>query len=167
MEAGRGIGIGAPEPFEPSFQNSRRLSAIFAADITLPDEIASGNGIDVPNQRILRDIYWKGSFAINSLLGWEERVLTQTLHPAVFQHGKIFAGGSFWKRFDQVANGVATGEVVNYNLECLPGDPEVRAVSYPDDNELISGRISSSSSCITGTLPSNWYMRHHQDHRPE
>jgi hypothetical protein len=67
------------------------------------------------------------------LLGWEERVRTENLHPEVYQDGKIFAGGSFWKRFDQVENGVATGEVVNYNLDCLPGDPEVHTALYPDD----------------------------------
>ena len=48
--------------------------------------------------------------------------------------GKIFAGGSFWKRFDQVAEGIATGYVVNYELAALPGLPQVRQVEYPDDN---------------------------------
>jgi hypothetical protein len=115
---------------------AKDLQAILLNTQTLPIEDLVNTGatrIDVANQRIFRDIYWKGSFATDSLLGWEERVLTQSLHPAVFQHGKIFAGGSFWKRFDQVANGVATGEVVNYDLVCLPGDPEVRTVPYPDD----------------------------------
>ena len=51
---------------------------------------------------------------------------TENLHPEIYQHAKIFAGGSFWKRFDQVENGVATGQLVNYNIEWLPGDPEVR-----------------------------------------
>ena len=48
--------------------------------------------------------------------------------------GKIFAGGSFWKRFEAVQNGVAKGYVVNYELAALPGLPEVRTVQYPDDN---------------------------------
>src|SRR5438876_936748 len=64
----------------------------------------------------------------------DRRVRTENLHPEVYKHGKIFAGGSFWKRFDKVENGVATGEVVNYNIESLPGDPEVRAASYPDNH---------------------------------
>ena len=50
-----------------------------------------------------------------------------------YQRDKIFAAGRFWKRFDRVENGVATGEVVNYNIEWLPGYPEVRSVPYPDD----------------------------------
>ncbi len=115
---------------------TRDLQAILRSSQTLPIENLVNTGtvrIDVPNQRIFRDIYWKGSFAADSLLGWEQRVRTENLHPEVYQHGKIFAGGSFWKRFDKVENGVATGQVVNYTMEWLPGDPEVRTVSYPDD----------------------------------
>ena len=115
---------------------AKELQGILRSVQTLPIEHLVNTGkirIDVPNQRIFRDIYWKGSFAEDSLLGWEERVRTENLHPEVLQHGKIFAGGSFWKRFDKVENGVATGEVVNYNIEWLPGDPEVRAVSYPNN----------------------------------
>jgi hypothetical protein len=115
---------------------TRDLQGILRTSQTLPIENLVNTGavrIDVANQRIFRDIYWKGSFAADSLLGGEERVRTENLHPEVYQHGKIFAGGSFWKRFDKVENGVATGEVVNYNIEWLPGDPEVRTVSYPDD----------------------------------
>jgi hypothetical protein len=116
---------------------SKELQRILRSLQTLPIEHLVNTGevrIDIPNQRVFRDIYWKGSFAKDSLLGWEERVRTENLHPEVFQHGKTFAGGSFWKRFDKVADGVATGEVVNYNIESLHGDPEVRAVSYPDDH---------------------------------
>jgi hypothetical protein len=115
---------------------TKDLQAILLGSQTLPIEELVNTGavrIDVLNQRIFRDIYWKGSFATDSVLGWEERVRTETLHPEIHQHGKIFAGGSFWKRFDKVENGVATGEVVNYNIKWLPGDPEVRTVSYPDD----------------------------------
>jgi len=57
---------------------------------------------------------------------------TESLHPEFYEHGRIFAGGSFWKRFHRVESGVATGEVVNYDIQWLPGDPEVRAVPYPD-----------------------------------
>lgn len=115
---------------------TRDLQAILRSSQTLPIENLVNTGtvrIDVSNRRIFRDIYWKGSFAADSLLGWEERVRTENLHPEVYQRGKIFAGGSFWKRFDKVENGVATGQVVNYNIEWLPGDPEVRTVSYPDN----------------------------------
>ena len=112
------------------------LQAILRRSSTLPIENLINTGavrIDFAKQRIFRDIYWKGSFAADGLLGWEERVQTEQLHPEVYQRGEIFAGGSFWKRFDKVEAGVATGEVVNYNIEWLPGDPEVHAVPYPDD----------------------------------
>lgn len=115
---------------------TKELQAILRSTQTLPIEALLNTGalrVDFAEQRIFRDIYWKGSFAADSVLGWEERVRTKTLHPEIHEHGKIFAGGSFWKRFDKVENGVATGEVVNYNIEWLPGDPEVRAVPYPDD----------------------------------
>jgi len=127
---------GADTPDFFSTLPAKDLQAILRSRTTLPIENLLNTGtvrIDLANQRIFRDIYWKGSFAADSLLGWEERVRTKALHPEVYEHGKIFAGGSFWKRFDKVENGVATGEVVNYNIQWLPGDPEVRAVEYPDD----------------------------------
>jgi len=114
---------------------TRDLQAILRSTQTLPIESLVNTGevrIDAANQRVFRDIYWKGSFAADSLLGWEERMRSESLHPEVYEHGRIFAGGSFWKRFDRVESGVATGEVVNYDIQWLPGDPEVRAVPYPD-----------------------------------
>jgi hypothetical protein len=84
-------------------------------------------------RRIFRDIFWKGSFASDTLLGWEERVRTASVAGAA-SAGAVFAGGSFWKRFDRIEGGRATGHVVNYDLEFLPGDPEVREIEYPDNN---------------------------------
>ena len=55
------------------------LQAILRSTDTLPMENIVNTGavrIDVPNQRIFRDIYWKGSFAADSLLGWEEKTRT-------------------------------------------------------------------------------------------
>jgi hypothetical protein len=127
---------GADTPDFYSTLSTKDLQAILRSAQTLSIENLINTGavrIDFAKERIFRDIYWKGSFAADSILGWEELVRTQKLHPEVYEHGKIFAGGSFWKRFDKVENGVATGEVVNYNIEWLPGDPEVRAVPYPDD----------------------------------
>ena len=115
---------------------TQELQNILRSVPTLPIEHLVNTGkvrVDLPNRRIFRDIYWKGSFAQDSLLGWEERVRTESLHPEISEHDRIFAGGSFWKRFDKVADGVATGEVVNYNIAWLPGDPVVSAVAYPDD----------------------------------
>ncbi len=126
---------GADTPDFFSTLPTKDLQNILRSTQTLPIEHLLNTGavrIDVTNQRIFRDIYWKGSFAADSLLGWEERARTELQHPEVFEHGKIFAGGSFWKRFDKVENGVATGQVVNYEIAALPGDPEVRTVSYPD-----------------------------------
>ncbi len=89
---------------------------------------------DFDKKRIFRDSFWKGSFAEDSLLGWEERVRNSVLGDKGVPAGEIFAGGSFWKRFDKVQNGVATGYVVNYEINQLPGEPEVRQIAYPDDN---------------------------------
>ena len=90
--------------------------------------------VDAPHRRINRDLFWKGSFAKDGLLGWEERVRNAGMAADAAKIGQFFAGGSFWKRFDQVQNGVATGKVVNYDLTAIPGDPEVRAISYPNDD---------------------------------
>jgi cholesterol oxidase len=90
--------------------------------------------IDWEKQRIFRDSFWKGSFAEDSLLGWEEKVRTSILGAGGEAAGRIFAGGSFWKRFDKVESGVATGYVVNYEIAALPGLPQVRQIDYSDDN---------------------------------
>jgi cholesterol oxidase len=89
--------------------------------------------IDYDQGRIFHDSFWKGSFADDSLLGWEEKVRGSVLGSSAESVGSIFAGGSFWKRFDSVQSGVAKGYVVNYELQALPGLPEVRQVAYPDD----------------------------------
>ncbi|MSV29261.1 MAG: GMC family oxidoreductase [Bryobacterales bacterium] len=90
--------------------------------------------VDVANRRIHRDLFWKGSFAKDSLLGLEERVRNAALGGDAAKAGALFTAGAFWKRFDRVRDGVATGRVVNYDLDAIPGDPEVRAISYPDNN---------------------------------
>jgi len=89
--------------------------------------------VDYEKRRIFRDSFWKGSFAEDTLLGWEERVRTTALGGGAEKTGAAFAGGSFWKRFDRLENGVAAGHVVNYELAWLPGKPEVRQVEYPND----------------------------------
>ena len=89
--------------------------------------------IDYEQRRIFRDSFWKGSFAADSLLGWEEKLRGRILSPGAEEMGRIFAGGSFWKQFGSIQNGVAKGYVVNYELKALPGLPEVRQVPYPDD----------------------------------
>ena len=89
--------------------------------------------IDYGQRRIFHDSFWKGSFAEDSLLGWEEKLRGRVLGSGAEAAGRIFAGGSFWKRFDGAQAGVAKGYVVNYELRALPGLPEVRQVAYPDD----------------------------------
>jgi hypothetical protein len=89
---------------------------------------------DFQKKRIFRDSFWKGSFAEDTLLGWEERIRNSVLGDKGVPAGQIFAGGSFWKRFDKVQNGVATGYVVNYEIHELPALPQVRELPYPDDN---------------------------------
>ena len=89
--------------------------------------------VDYDQGRIFHDSFWKGSFAEDSLVGWEEKLRGNILGAGAVEIGRIFAGGSFWKRFDGLRDGVARGYVVNYELQALPGLPEVRQISYPDD----------------------------------
>ena len=88
---------------------------------------------DLAAGRIFRDVFWKGSFAADTLLGWEERLREWLGGSRPQDVGDLVAGGSFWKRFDRVEDGVAYGHVVNYELHQLPGKPEVRTVNYPND----------------------------------
>jgi hypothetical protein len=128
---------GADTPDYFSTQPSNELQAILRNTQTLGIEHLANTGavtIDFAQQRIFRDSFWKGSFAKDTLIGWEERVRDAVLDPGAAAAGRIFAGGAFWKRFNPVQNGVATGYVVNYEISALPGLPEVRMVKYPDDN---------------------------------
>jgi hypothetical protein len=128
---------GADTPDYFSTRPTTDLQAILRDSPTLPLEALRNTGavsMDLANGRIARDIFWKGSFARDSLVGWEERVRLAALGDRAKAGGAAFAPGAFWKRFDKIEGGVATGHVVNYDIDALPGDPEVRAVAYPDDN---------------------------------
>ena len=83
--------------------------------------------VDYAHRRIWRDSYWKGSFAKDTVMGWEERLIT-TIRPGA----PDYAGGRFFKRFDTLQGGEAVGFVVNYGLHSLPGRPVARQVRYPD-----------------------------------
>ncbi|MGH9629457.1 MAG: hypothetical protein ACRD7E_14140, partial [Bryobacteraceae bacterium] len=76
----------------------------------------------------------KGSFAGDTPLGWEEKIRNSIFGAGGVKNASIYTGGSFWKRFDRIENGVAFGHVVNYELDFIPGKPEVRRVQYPDAN---------------------------------
>ena len=131
------VARGASTPDFFSTQSSAELQKIMRDTPTLGMEKLANTGavtVDFARQRIFRDSFWKGSFAKDTLIGWEERVRDAVLGNDASAAGKTFAGGSFWKRMDKAENGVAKGYVVNYELAALPGLPEVRMVQYPDDN---------------------------------
>lgn len=137
LDVKREVLRGATMPDYFSTRATTDLQAILHDTPTLPLEKLLNSGaadIDIPNHRINHDIFWKGSFAKDNLLGWEERVRNARLAQDAAMAGQFFAGGSFWKRFDRVQNGTATGKVVNYDLDAIPGDPTVQMVAYPDDN---------------------------------
>ncbi len=128
-------GADAPDFF--STRPTAELQAILRDSPGLPLQTLVNTGevrIDFDKKRIFRDSFWKGSFARDSVLGWEERVRTAGLGGAAAKSGAAFAGGSFWKRFDRVEDGRAIGHVVNYELHSLPGKPEVREVPYPNND---------------------------------
>lgn len=127
-------GAGTPDYF--STRPTADLQAVLRDTPGLALEQLVNTGavrIDYDQGRIFHDSFWKGSFAEDSLLGWEEKIRGRVLGAGAPEMGRIFAGGSFWKRFDTAQNGVAKGYVVNYEIQALPGLPEVRQVAYPDD----------------------------------
>jgi len=121
-------------PYPPDFLSTlptRELHARMRAAESHPLPSLLNRGavtVDDVGRRIWRDTFWKGSFAKDTLLGWEERLLTP-----VRSEGAQYTGGRFWKRFDEIRDDVAYGYVVNYGLAFLPGLPVVREVAYPDD----------------------------------
>ncbi len=127
---------GAAEPDFFSTRPTAELQAILRDTPSRPIEELLNTGavrIDFERRRVFRDSFWKGSFAQDTLLGWQERLLQPGRGADEKTAGAAFAPGAFWKRFDNVENGVATGHVVNYEIAALPGKPEVRAVDYPDN----------------------------------
>lgn len=128
---------GAETPDYFSTRPTPELQAILRESPTLPLPTLLNRGavrVDYDKGRIFRDSFWKGSFAKDTLLGWEERIRTGGLAAIFEQTAGRYTGGSFWKRFDTIQNNQATGHVVNYELDLLPGKPVVRAVKYPDNN---------------------------------
>jgi len=128
---------GADTPDYFSTETSADLQRILRDTPALPmKDILNAGAVrfDFEKRRVFRDSFWKGSFAKDSLLGWEERVRNAALGNDAQKLGSIYTGGSFWKRFDSIKDGVGTGEVVNYELAFLPGHSELREVEYPDDN---------------------------------
>jgi cholesterol oxidase len=120
-----------------STRPSPELQAVMRETPTRPLETLINRGtvqIDYANRRILRDSFWKGSFAQDSLLGWEERLRGAALTLGTKPAADRYTGGSFWKRFDEISDGILSGYVVNYEVEFLPGMPMVSRVRYPDDN---------------------------------
>jgi hypothetical protein len=106
------------------------LQKILKDTPTLPLEQLLNRGgtrIDYEGRRIWRDCFWKGTFARDNLLGWEECVAS-----AKDGDSGRFTGGRFWKRFTTINGDCLQGYVVNYNLRFLPGKPVVRTVIYPD-----------------------------------
>jgi hypothetical protein len=135
-DVGAAILRGAEEPDYFTTRPAAELQAILRDAPGKPIEALLNRGavrIDLEKKRIHRDSFWKGSFAEDTLLGWKERLLQSSQGTAAREAAPAFAGGSFWKRFDKLENGVATGQVVNYEITLLPGDPEVREVDYPDN----------------------------------
>jgi cholesterol oxidase len=120
-----------------STRSSSELQAALRASNTQPLESLINTGsvrIDFEKRRIFRDVFWKGSFGADTPLGWEERVRNSVFGAGGVKDASIYTGGSFWKRFDGIADGAAFGHVVNYELEFIPGKPQVRQVQYPDSN---------------------------------
>src|SRR5262249_16296832 len=130
------VARGTETPDYFSTQPTTELQSVFRDTPTRPLKELLNRGdvrIDFPGRRIYRDAFWKGSFAKDNLLGWEERLRTALLGGGADKVGSAFAGGSFWKRYDTIEDGVLRGYVVNYELQAIPGHSECREIEYPDN----------------------------------
>jgi cholesterol oxidase len=128
---------GADVPDDFSTRPTAQLQTILRETPTLPLPTLLNHGgveIDYEKRRIYRDSFWKGSFAKDTLLGWEEKIRNAALGGEATKTAARYTGGSFWKRFDEIRDGQAIGHVVNYELHFLPGKPVVNQVKYPDSN---------------------------------
>jgi hypothetical protein len=126
------LGAGRYPPDYLSTLPTRELQQIMRDSRTLPLPALLNRGgftVDYAAGRAWRDCFWKGSFAKDTLLGWEERLMTP-----IRRAGAQYTGGRFWKRFDEVRDDEARGFVVNYGVSFLPGLPVVRARAFPDDS---------------------------------
>src|SRR5260370_42526058 len=104
------VARGADTPDYFSTRPSAELQAILRDTPTLGIENLANTGavrIDFAQERIFRDSFWKGSFAKDTLLGWEERVRDAVLDPSATAAGRFLAGGRFGKRYKRVQTGVA------------------------------------------------------------
>jgi cholesterol oxidase len=136
-EVAEAVARGAETPDYFSTRPTVELQTILRESPTLPLATLLNHGgveIDFTDRRIWRDSFWKGSFAKDTLLGWEERLRGAALGGTAERTAGSYAGGSFWKRFDELQDDQVTGYVVNYELDFLPGKPVVRSVPYPDNN---------------------------------
>ncbi len=128
---------GATEPDHFSTRPTDELQTIMRETKTLPLATLINRGgvrIDFDERRIHRDAFWRGSFAKDTLLGWEERLRGAGLSRSESGSAARYTGGSFWKRFDALQGDELTGHVVNYELDFLPGKPLVKHIKYPDGN---------------------------------
>jgi cholesterol oxidase len=128
---------GAEIPDDFSTRPTVELQTILRESPTLPLPTLLNQGgveIDYEKRRIYRDSFWKGSFAKDTLMGLEEKIRNAALSGETAKTTARYAGGSFWKRFDEIRDGQAVGYVVNYELHFLPGKPVVKQVKYPDNN---------------------------------
>ncbi len=115
-------------PDELSSKSTPELQTLLRDAASRPLDSLLNTGaikLDVARLHVFRDSFWKGSFAPDTPLGFAEVL-------GVPSPGPSFAQGSFWKRFDRFEDGACLGHVVNYEMHWLPGEPEVRAITYPD-----------------------------------
>lgn len=76
---------------------SRELQQIMRDAETLPLDALINHGamsVDYGAARVWRDSYWKGSFAKDTLLGWEERRLTPIRRSGAQTPGAASGSGS-------------------------------------------------------------------------
>ena len=137
---------GATEPDHFSARPTDELQTIMRETKTLPLATLINRGgvrIDFDERRIHRDAFWRGSFAKDTLLGWEERLRGAGLSGLVLaprRATRAAASGSASTRY-RAMNSPATWSIMSW-ITC-PANPSSSRSSIPTATANSSSRATT------------------------
>ena len=162
------VARGAETPDFFSTRSSAELQKILRDTPTLRDREAGQHRRGDGRLRQAADLprfLLEGSFAKDTLIGWEERVRDAALGNDAGAAGKNFAGGSFWKRFDPRAGrrGQGLRGELRTRRAARPSRSAHGAISRQQPRLFQKGRRRPAAHLHQRAVPDG--LRHHQGDR--